>query len=117
MIKNIDTDWSSQSDQVLIRQIGIFVRKKRLEINKTQAQVARDAGINRLTLSKLEQGESITLTSLIQVLRVLDLLDFMNSFVIDETISPIEYAKLKENERKRARNKEEEIGSMEDLEW
>lgn len=105
------------NDSALIEQIGYTVRRKRLAQNKTQAQVASDAGINRWTLSQLENGESVNLTSLIQILRVLELLDFMESFVVDDTMSPIEYAKLKEKERKRARGIVAEPDPDEDLTW
>ena len=42
------------------------------------------------------------LDSLIQVLRVLDLLHVMDAFEVREQISPLEYARLKKKQRKKA---------------
>ena len=113
------TDWLSMSDRALIDTIGLFIQHNRLNENISQSIVARDAGISRSTLSLMERGEKVSLSSLIKVLRVLDLLYIMDIFKIDTEISPIEYAKLQKNKRQRARNKakNDDITSNKDLEW
>lgn len=111
------TNWLSMSDKALIETIGSFVQHHRLNQNKSQSTVAKDAGISRSTLSLLERGENISLSSLIQVLRVLDLLYIMDIFKVNDEISPIEYVKLQKNKRQRARNKSKNSNSNEDLEW
>jgi len=110
-------EWSSMTDKAMMETIGIFVQHHRLNQNKTQSVVAKDAGISRSTLSLLERGEKISLASLIQVLRILDLLHIMNVFKVKDEISPIEYAKLKKTRRKRSRNTRESLDNKEDLEW
>lgn len=112
-----NNNWVAMSDIAIISEIGKFIKHTRLEQNKTQAQVAKDAGINRWTISQIENGESITISTLIQILRVLDLLHLLNIFEIDEKISPIEYAKLKEKKRQRARSNKNENKPGEKLEW
>lgn len=110
-------DWSSMSDKALLEAIGSFIQHHRLNQNKSQGDVAEAAGISRSTLSLLERGGKITLSSLIQVLRVLDLLHVMDVFKVSNEISPIEYAKLQKNKRQRARNKNKNSNSNEDLGW
>ena len=105
MLEENNMDWVSMTDKAIIREIGAYIKHQRLEQNKTQARTAKEAGINRWTLSQIENGESVTLTTLIQILRVLDLLHLFKVFTIDERISPIEYARLKEKKKKRARSK------------
>lgn len=105
------------SDKALVETIGNFIQYHRLNQNRSQSNIASAAGISRSTLSLLERGEKISLGSLIKVLRVLDLLHIMNVFKIDNEISPIEYAKLQKNKRKRARNKHENSNLEEDLGW
>lgn len=117
MIEKTSTDWVAMSDKAIIRAIGAYIRHQRLEQNKTQAQVAKEAGINRWTLSQIENGESITLTTLIQILRVLDLVHLLSIFTIEEIISPIEYARLKGKKKKRARPKIKTNDSNGDLGW
>ncbi len=98
-------NWASMTDRVLAEQIGAFVKHQRLEQNKTQDILAHDAGISRSTLSLLEKGETVTMATLIQVLRILDQLQVMDAFVVQKSISPIAMAKLERNQRKRSRNK------------
>lgn len=96
--------WLSMSDDTLAKQVGLFIKHHRLEQNKTQEIVAEAAGISRSTLSLLEKGETITLPTLIQVLRVLDQLQVMEAFEIHQNISPLALAKAEKETRKRARN-------------
>ncbi|MBU1013898.1 MAG: helix-turn-helix domain-containing protein [Bacteroidetes bacterium] len=110
-------DWVSMSDNALSETIGAFIKHHRLNQNKTQDEISTAAGISRSTLSLLERGETVTLSSFIQVLRVLDLLYIMNAFEVKEQISPIEYAKMKQNKRQRARNQSEENNSNNDSQW
>ena len=95
-------NWVSMSDKALIEQIGAFIKHHRLRQNRTQNEVAEEAGISRSTLSLLERGETVTLLTLIQVLRVLDQLHIMNAFRVNETVSPMKLAKLEKEKRKRA---------------
>ena len=111
------TNWASMTDKALMETIGSYIQHHRLNQNKSQSDVADAAGISRSTLSLLERGEKTTLSSLIQVLRVLDLLYIMDVFKVKDEISPIEYAKLQKNKRKRARNSKKNSDAKEDLEW
>lgn len=97
-------EWHSMSDQALTAHIGAFVKHHRLEQNKTQDVLSHEAGISRSTLSLLERGETVTLATLIQVLRTLDQLQVMNTFEIHRHISPLALAKAEQKKRKRARN-------------
>lgn len=93
------------SDKVLTKQIGSFVRHHRLQQNQTQSTLAHAAAISRSTLSLLERGETVTLATLIQVLRVLDQLHIMEIFVVGESISPLAMIKKQKVERQRASGK------------
>ena len=111
------SDWGEMSDKSLMKTIGNFIQSHRLNQNKSQEQVATAAGISRSTLSLLERGEKVRIDSLIQVLRVLDLLYIMNVFKVDEQISPIEYARLKKKQRKQASPRKDKKADKEDLGW
>lgn len=95
-------DWMAMTDKSIISVIGQYIKQQRLLQNKTQAAIAESAGINRWTMSKIENGEPISLMSLIQILRALDLLDVLNVFEIKTQISPLELAKLEKQKRQRA---------------
>ncbi|WP_026452688.1 helix-turn-helix domain-containing protein [Aequorivita capsosiphonis] len=115
---NTNIDWVQMTDIAIVAQIGSFIKQTRLGINKSQAQLAIDAGLNRWTISQIERGESVSLSSLIQILRALDALFVLNSFEVNETISPLAYAKLKREQRERAgRSESKSTNKEDDLGW
>ena len=114
---NTNIDWVKMSDAAIVKQLGDFIKHTRLQQNITQAQLADMAGLNRWTISQIEKGESVTITTLIQVLRALDVLYVVNRFEINDEISPIEYARLKEKKRQRVRSKGTEKDKNEDTGW
>jgi len=110
-------DWIQMSDVAIVRQIGNYIKHVRLQQRKTQAQLANIAGLNRWTSSQIETGDSITLTSLIQVLRALNSLYVLNTFEVKDEISPLEYAKLKKHKKERVRNKPTKTPNKNNLGW
>ncbi|MBK7095324.1 MAG: helix-turn-helix domain-containing protein [Saprospiraceae bacterium] len=107
-------NWASMNDKVLAEHIGAFIKHHRMEQNKTQDMLANAAGISRSTLSLLERGETVTLATLIQVLRVLDQLYIMDVFSVEQTLSPLALAKIEKEKRTRARGKKEETKNEND---
>lgn len=89
------------SDDSIARKIGAFVRYYRMRQNKTQGTLAKDAGISRSTLSLLERGATVTVATLIQVLRVLDQLQVLDKFTIVEQPSPLVLARAEQKKRQR----------------
>lgn len=115
---NTNINWVEMTDRAIIEQIGRFIKHTRLSKNRTQKQLAIASGLNRWTISQIENGEAVTLTSLIQLLRALDVLYVLDNFEVNEAISPLAYAKLKKEERKRARNNDSKSANKEDdLGW
>jgi len=105
MNDNSIINWHSMSDEALLVQIGKYVKHHRLQKNRTQDHLSSEAGISRSTLSLLEKGQTVTLGTLVRVLRVLDLLYVMEAFRIEHVISPMLLAEAEMKYRKRARNK------------
>ncbi|WP_333810033.1 helix-turn-helix domain-containing protein [Flavobacterium sp.] len=103
-MENTNINWIAMSDSAIVSQIGAFIKNERLNSNRTQAQLAKEAGINKWTLGQIENGEAITLLSLIQILRALGVLPLLDIFSIKQEISPIELAKKAQQKRQRARN-------------
>ena len=101
MVKT-DTNWVAISDAAIVQSLGEFIRHHRLEQNKTQHQLAREAGINRSTLVEFEHGSPTTIMTLVRLLRVLNLLHVLDRFEVTPQISPIQLAELEQSQRKRA---------------
>ena len=104
MMNNSNIKFVSKSNNEILLFLGKFIRHHRLEQDKTQAEVAEAAGINRSTLSEFERGTRVNMVTFLQLLRVLDLLDVLDAFEIEEkpVISPLQLAKLTKKKRQRA---------------
>jgi transcriptional regulator with XRE-family HTH domain len=97
--------WPAMSDKALALHLGNFIKHHRMEQHKTQEALALAAGISRSTLSLLERGETVTMATFIQVLRVLDLLHVMEAFNVAKVISPMALVKEAKAQRYRVRVK------------
>ncbi len=111
---NTNIDWVAMSDTAIVSKIGEFIKQERLKSNKTQAQLADAAGINRSTLSQIENGEAITMLSLIQIMRALNILQLLEGFSIQHGVSPLELAKQDKQIRQRARNSDSDNAKKSD---
>ena len=108
------------SDDRILRQIGEFVKHHRMEQNRTQAMLAEDAGISRSTLSLLERGDTVTVATLIRVLRVLDQLHIMDVFVVTRRQSPLALAQAEREKRQRItfpKRKKTDKTDPENIDW
>jgi transcriptional regulator with XRE-family HTH domain len=103
MMENTNIKWNEYSDDALQFMIGQFIQQSRINQNRSQQEVANAAGINRSTLSQIENGHGGTLLTLIQILRVLDQISFLKVFQVEEKASPLYLAKMEMKKRKRAR--------------
>lgn len=117
MMVNTNINWNHMTDAAIVEQLGSYIRSLRLQQNTSQAQLAEKAGLNRWTISKIENGEPVTLMSLIQILRALNSLYVLDTFQVSEEISPLAYAKLKKQQRQRASGKSNPKPDKEDLGW
>jgi transcriptional regulator with XRE-family HTH domain len=110
--------WHAMSDPALLEMLGTFIRETRLQQNKTQQQVATAAGVNRSTVVQIENGSSITLLTLVQILRALGQLQIFQNFEIKPLqLSPLQLAKLEESKRQRASRKKEVITEKSNTGW
>ena len=118
MNENSYTDWNVVSDDGILKQIGKFIRHHRMQQNKTQDMLAKDAGISRSTLSLLERGKTVTVATLIQALRVLDKLQALEGFDITQQQSPILLAKAEKKKRQRiVPSRKRETSVNDNVDW
>ncbi len=90
------------TDESVLSELGARLERVRLERNLTQRELAARAGVAYKAIQRIEAGESVKLTSLIRVLRGLELLDALDQLVPEPTPSPIELLKLHGRRRQRA---------------
>ncbi len=97
----------SFSDEAILEELGGRISRHRLKQNLTQKELADEAGIGVNTVYRLEQGHSTQLSNLIRILRILRLVTNFDLLVPESPPSPIEQAKMKKKERKRATTQKE----------
>jgi transcriptional regulator with XRE-family HTH domain len=91
------------TDEAVLAELGARLREARLARNQSQASLADQAGIGRVTLQRLEEGGTrASLPSLIRVLRALDLSEGLDRLVPEPRPSPIEEAQRRKRRRQRA---------------
>ena len=88
-----------------LKEIGARVRRYRLNRNLSQKEVAARAGIGLASAARLEDGSGSTLANLIRVLTALDVPEALGMFLPVPPVSPIQMAKLRGRERRRASKK------------
>ena len=104
-------DYHSMSDDRLALLLGEFIKHHRIEKNLSQEELGTAAGISRPTISLMERGKSMSLNSIIRVLRVLDLLYLFDAVRITQEISPMQLLKIQEKQRKHSSKKGHEFNS------
>src|SRR6218665_553005 len=98
-------NWYGMGDPAIVRELGKYVKQMRMNKNITQQQLAENTGLDRLTISRFENGRSATLLTFVQILRGLDKLELLGAFHEAPEISPLKVAELEEHYRKRASSK------------
>ena len=91
-----------KTDNATLALLGQRMAQHRLAQNRTQAELASEAGVSKRTIERLEGGESTQLTNLIRLLRALGLLDNLDALVPPPAPSPLELLQSKKKRRKRA---------------
>ncbi len=78
------------SDEAVLTELGSRLGAMRLARNMTQAQLAREAGVSKRTLERIEAGQSAQITSFVRVLRALKVLERLELLLPPPQPSPME---------------------------
>lgn len=95
-------DPCAASDAATLKDLGARLARQRLDRNLSQDDLAREAGVSKRTLHRMEHGHSAQMTNWIRVLRALDLLDNLEQFLPAPAPSPMQQLKLQGRLRQRA---------------
>lgn len=95
------------TDPAIVRMLGNAIKQMRLRRNMSQDMIAEKSGLDRATISRIENGSTVTVLTLVQILRALDQLAVLDAFVQENEISPLQELKkqLKQKARERSRKK------------
>ncbi len=102
-------NFEAMTDKAILEEAGLRIQRERLNQDMVQSDLARNAGLSRRTLQKLEAGQVCTLESLVRVLRALGRLNALDAFLPPAGINPLLLAKLRGRERKRASGRRDRV--------
>ncbi len=113
--------FAESSPKAIAEVIGERIKQARLNENLSQEELAKMAGISRTAINYVEMGKT-KLETFIAVLIALKMVEHLDLFMPVQTISPLQFAKLKGKQRKRAstkssQNNAPEKSQNEDLAW
>lgn len=105
------------SDDVLLTEIGNRIAQYRLNQDKTQAALAEEAGVSNRTLTRIEHGQSVQSSSLIRILRALQLAENLDTLIPEPAVSPIQQLKMQGKRRQRASSRSAKPKKDEPWSW
>lgn len=93
---------SDLSDDAILQVLGERISQHRLQANLTQAELAAQAGVGKRTLERIEAGAGAELTTLVRILKALNLVEGLDRLVPELPPSPIAQIELQGKRRQRA---------------
>ena len=98
--------YASYLNKDILKDLGNRLKQHRLNQNLTAKELSVCSGVSERTLTGFERGEkNISLVTLIELLRGLQLLDHLELLLPEiPLVSPLEMVEIEKKKRKRARN-------------
>jgi transcriptional regulator with XRE-family HTH domain len=94
------------TNDAVLSELGHRLQRLRLQRNKSQVQLGQEAGVGRLTIQRIERGDSVQTATLVKVMRALDLLHGLDAALPESVELPIEQLEReRRTTRRRARRK------------
>lgn len=105
------------SDDAMLKEVGNRIAQYRLNQDKTQAALAQEAGVSNRTLTRIEHGQSVQSSSLIRILRALQLVGNLDTLIPEPAVSPVQQLRMQGKRRQRASSKSVRPGKAEPWSW
>ncbi len=94
------------ADETILLELGKRIGSYRVNREITQAELARQAGVSKRTIERIEAGSSAQMVSIIRILRVLGLLQNLDQLVPDPAGRPMALLRRQQEKvRQRASSK------------
>jgi len=115
MSQNID--FSSASSTAIIETLAKRLDEIRLSQNISQSSLATEAGVSRRTLTRLADGQPISLDSFVRIMQALRLTDQLAALLPNPSVRPVDRVRLDGAERQRASAKPEPDNAPDLKQW
>jgi transcriptional regulator with XRE-family HTH domain len=90
------------TDDAILAEIGSRIARYRIDQQVTQADLAEQAGVSKRTVERVEAGASVQFSTIIRILRVLDMLQGLDRMISESPLRPMDLLKHKGKVRQRA---------------
>lgn len=100
-------------EQRYIAELGRRIKEYRIMMGITQQDIEEKSGVSKRSVSRLEQGESVQLETLIKIMIALNIGDNIEILVPDQTRRPSHYLEHTETRPQRVRKKSKSA----DFQW
>lgn len=92
------------TDAAVLHELGERLERRRIDAGLTQAQLAREAGVSKRTVERIEAGSSTDFVMLLRMLRALELLDSLEQLLPDRGPAPLTLLRGRGRAQKRVRH-------------
>ncbi len=92
----------SMTERSILEELGSRLAQIRLARNLTQEALGLEAGVSRPTLERIESGRASRVDTFIRIIKVLGLLDALDTAIPEPGPRPMDYLKRSGKRRKRA---------------
>ena len=90
------------TDDAILAETGRRIARHRLDHQVSQADLAEQAGVSKRTVERIEAGASAQFSTIIRILRVLDLLPGLAQLIPEPIPRPLDLLKRQGKVRQRA---------------
>ena len=104
------------SNEEVLRELGKRIREVRIDMAMTQSEAAKKAGVTAKTISRIENGEDLAVSTMLNVLRALGLVQNIDALIPESTARPSVLI-ANEKERLRVRKKASQKDSSRQWKW
>lgn len=104
------------TDEAILEQLGQRLSRQRIDMRLTQADLAERAGVGKRTVERIEAGEPAQSSSLVRILRVLDLLGVLDELLPEAGPRPMDQLRHRGRRPQRVSNSGTSSGD-EDWSW
>ncbi len=104
-------------EEAMLAEMGVRLAQLRIQLSLTQAELARRAGVGKRTLERLEAGETTQTSTLLRIMRELDLLAKLEVLLPEPSARPSHIIKQVESLPKRAAKKRVDDAKSKEWKW
>lgn len=97
--------------------LATYIKEQRIALGKTQKELARESGISLMTMRRAENGETLSLETLVSLLEVFGELEAFKSFFIIRGQEPRDVIRKDKTPRERVRKNKRPKKKSQEWTW